>query len=174
MNLRTTTIALLFAAAFAADIEQVEIVQDPPTGGKQVLTVRMRPGKTQTMDRVAFECVYRQEYKWRQPGTTNVETRVNEPEFFTYRQKDVKLVEDLDCYISFRVPMGLKVLQGIYGDTTFATNALITVSKIKISGLDAQNATVWRFETEAQGVHTPVMEEVAHEQPAESPVPAQP
>jgi hypothetical protein len=142
----------------AADIAEVEITSDPPEGGQQIFTVRLRPGKTQTMDKVLFECTLHQEFTAAAPGSTNIEKRVIESSVFSYRRRDVKLTEDLDCFISFRVPVSLARIKEIFGDTAYETKAPITVSKMHISGLDKADTCLWRFETEARGQRAPEME----------------
>lgn len=146
------------AAAQAADIAEVEITADPPAEGHQIYTVRLRPGKTQTLDKVLFECTLRQEFLGAAPGSTNVEKRVIESSVFSYRRREVKLVEDLDCFISFRVPVALARIQEIFGDSAYAPRHPITVSKMRISGLDTADTCIWRFETEARGQRVPEME----------------
>ena len=141
---------LIGGTCLGGAIEEVEITPDPPFDGQQVFTVRLRPATTQICDKIVFDCFLRQEFNWE---LTNQERRVKANEaMFTYRRKDVKLVEDLDYYISFRVPVSMDKLINIYGVTAFRTNAPVSVTRMRISGIVGHD-TVWSFETEAKGLH---------------------
>jgi hypothetical protein len=141
---------LAAAVALADGVREVEVVCDPPDNGQRIYTVRLRPARPHTCSKLVFDCTLRQEFPWEvQPGRMGVKT--NEPAVFTYRRKDVKMVEDLDCFVSFRVPVSIPRLQEIYGLTAFHTNFPVAVSRIKVTGFENDQPS-WTFETEARGV----------------------
>jgi hypothetical protein len=139
------------ALVFAEGVSEIEITPDPPENGKQIFTVRLRPDVTRTYEKIVFECVYQQQFAW---DSTNEATRVrvHEPEVFTYPRKDVKLVDDLDHFISFRVPIGMDKLIAIYGLTAFKTNVPVRVARMRITAI-ADRAPAWSHEVEAKGLH---------------------
>ena len=154
--------------ARAGELREIEITPDPPDPrGLQIYTLRLRPDANEECDKIVFECMYHQEFPW---DMTNETTRIRviEPAFFTYQRKDVKLVEDLDYYVSFRVPVGMPLLQEKYGATTFNTNFPVTVSRIKLKAT-AKGKTIWCYEVAAQGLH-----DVANEAGTELPKEAKP
>ena len=162
------TLAWLVTVALwgqAGPVREIESTPDPVGNGQQVYTVRIKPGETRTYDLVTFACAYRQEFV-RQTAAAAGSKTVNEPAAFTYRRKNVRLVDDLDTYISFRVPMGIRQLQDIYGRTTFHTNALIAISHITITAFVSEHEA-WSFDVAASGLH-------AFEEAAPPHVPAKP
>ena len=137
----------------AGPLTEVEITPDPVRDGQQTFDVRLTPGETRTYDKLTFDCVLHQEF----PKTTTDQrsgTQIHEPAVFTYRRRDVKMVEELDVHISFQIPISLERLTEIYGATTFNTNYPVTVSRMTISAAQ-KNDTVWSFEFKAGGVFTP-------------------
>ena len=126
-------------------VRQVWISVDPPRNGQQVLTVRMAPSVTSDYEMLLFRCSLHQEFAWR--GTDGKETiRKIDPATFEYRERDVKMVQDLDKYVSFRVPVDLDELRRAYGRTTFATNAPVTISRVKVTAMAGGN-DAWSFES---------------------------
>jgi len=142
---------LLSSSAHAEWIREIEITSDPEVDGKKIFTVRFMPKKTFKYDRILFDCVYRQELPWENARGKKY-TKVYEPVSFTYRHSDVKLVNDLDHYSSFRVPIGLKRLQAIYGPKLFNKVRPITIARMKISGI-SKGKTIWSYELAAKGKH---------------------
>ena len=142
---------LIAVVCLAGGVREVEISYDPPARGQQIYTVRLRPDLTCSYDKILFECVLHQEFQW---AVTNEQKRIkiHEPAIFTFRRPDVKLVDDLDCFISFRVPVALEKLKEIYGLTAFRTNVPVTVSRMKISGI-VSNQPLWVIDTPAAGFH---------------------
>ncbi len=135
----------------AGPINEIEITPDPLKNGQQVFTFRFNSGETLTYAKITFDCTYRQSF----PSQTSDQpsgTKVIEPAVFTYRAKDVKMVENLDCHVSFRVPMDIHKLQEIYGDHTFNTNYPAIVSKIKVTALK-QETVLWSFDLTPEGLH---------------------
>lgn len=149
-------IGILTCLAFkclAGPLTEVEITPDPVQNGSQILTFRMTPGETRTYDVLVFDCVYHQEFVPKTSDRTD-QKKVHEPQAFTVRRRDVKMVEDLDVNISFRVPVDLDRLKEIYGPTAFDPEHPVTISRVKISAM-VSGVVVWWYEFEAKGVHRP-------------------
>jgi len=137
----------------AGPLSEVEITPDPVQNGSQIFTFRMTPGETKTYDLLIFDCIYHQEFV---PKTSDQVTRkkVHEPEVFTVRRRDVKMIEELDVNISFRVPVDMAKLIEIYGSTAFDPKYPVTVSRIKISAVNG-GVVVWWYEFESKGLFKP-------------------
>ena len=149
--LATALSALAFAANAGQWLDEVEITLDPPDGGQQIVNVRLAPSSTVEYEQLRFECVYRQELKWRDDrGRESV--KVVEPVTFTYRRPDVKLVQELDFYCSFRAPSGLQKLVETYGKGVFGPDAPVVIDRLRISGIK-DGKTLWREELKTDGVH---------------------
>jgi hypothetical protein len=161
---------LAAGVSLAEPIREAELTCEPPVGDKQIFTIRLRPGMNQECDALVFDCYYRQVFLWEM---TNEPTalRVHEPEFFTYKRKNVKLVEDLDRYISFWVPAGMETLRTIYGDTAFKTNCPVSVGHIVISAI-VTNTTLWTLDLGTNGVQK--FDAPASNAPASRPVGSSP
>lgn len=146
-------IAVCAAACQAGPLTEVEITPDPVQNGSQIFTLRMTPGETRDYEALVFDCVYHQEFV---PRTSEPSARkkVYEPEVFTVRRRDVKMVEELDVNISFRVPMDLAKLKEMYGDKVFDPAYPVTISRIKVSALKS-GVVVWWYEFDAHGLHHP-------------------
>lgn len=146
-------VAMAALGCQAGPLTEVEITPDPVQNGSQIFTVRMTPGETRTYELLTFDCIYHQEFI---PRTSDPKTqkKVHEPEVFTVRRKDVKMVEELDVNISFRVPLDLAKLQEMYGLNAFNPEHPITVSRMRISAIKS-GVVVWWYEFEADGLHKP-------------------
>jgi hypothetical protein len=142
----------LAIAACAGPVREIEVTSDPEENGQQVFTVRLKPGETRAYDALTFACAYHQEFV-RQTTDAEGTKGANEPAVFTYRRKDVRLVDDLDTHVSFRVPVGLKKLQDMYGETAFHPTAPITIARITITASPATGKG-WRCTVPATGLHT--------------------
>lgn len=138
-------------ACHAGPLSEVEITQDPVQNGSQITTVRMTPGETRLLDTLVFDCVYHQDFVSRtsdqSPSWVN-----HEPAVFTVRRKEVKLVEELDVNVSFRVPVAMERLVEMYGPTAFKAGTPVTVSRIRISAL-VKGVVLWRYEFDAKGLY---------------------
>lgn len=143
---------LCLTGALADPVREIEITATPPRDGQLIMDVRLTPGQTAHYDKMTFDCVLRQEFP-SEATHGNREKAVHEPASFTYRRKDVKMVEDLDTHISFKVPVGIDRLVEMYGLTTFNTNFPVTVSRVVISA--ASKAFSWSYDIPASGVHKP-------------------
>lgn len=144
--------AFLFAAGAAAagGIKLVEVKSDPPLpSGRQIWSFRMTPSETRTYDLIVFECVLRQEYE-KKGSDGKTRRMVVEPATFVYREKNVKMVEDLDRHISFWVPLGREEIQEAYGKL-FQTNAPVTIARFRITAV-AEGQNAWTVDAPTSGV----------------------
>lgn len=137
--------------AVAGPVREIEITPDPPDGGQQIFNIRFTPGETRVYDRIVFDCVYHQEYVSQATDSAGSKL-VNEQYSFTYRAKDIKLVDDLDKNIAFRVPIGLARMKEMFGLTAFTTNAPITIAQIRITAFTAEGQA-WTYKLPASGLH---------------------
>lgn len=145
--LATTVLGTLHAGP----VSEIEVTPDPVKNGQQIFTVKFVPSQTYTYDKLVFDCTYRQEF----PNPSSHQptgTKVIEPAVFTYRTRDVKMVDSLDCNISFRVPIEVNKLLEIYGPHSFNTNYPAVVSKIKVTASDREVA-LWSYELKPGGLH---------------------
>jgi hypothetical protein len=145
------TLALMASLCLGDGVKEVEISPDPSDGDQQLFTVRLRPGMTKDCDRVEFECVLHQEFSW---AITNeaARTKIHEPAVFVYKRPNGRLVGDLGCFTSLRVPVGLARLQEVYGLTAVQKGVPVSVSRMRISAV-AGDARLWTVDVEAKGVH---------------------
>lgn len=121
-----------------------EIAIDPPEKEQQVVSVRLTPGVTRAYTQLRFECVYHQEYDWTNSVGT-VQRRVNEPVRFAYERDNVKLTDDLDAYVSFKMPIGIELLRSRFGTTAFRPDVPVTVARIRVEAKDGE-AIVWAYD----------------------------
>ena len=150
---RGAGLGLLIAAlsAEAAGVRVVEIRSDPPApSGKQVWSFRMTPSQTRDYDQLVFECVLRQEYDKR-GSDGSVRRVVTEPATFVYREKNVRMVAELDKHISFWVPLGKEHIQQAYGKL-FNPNVPVTIARFRITAFE-KGKEVWTIEVPTSGVH---------------------
>ncbi len=143
---------LLRQAVSAEPVREVEITSTPLDKGQQILNIRFTPGLTVQYEKITIDCVLHQEF----PSEATHKAggiKIHEPATFTYRRKDVRMVEDLDTHISFRVPTGMDRLMEMYGPTAFNTNFPVCVSRVIISA--SSTSTTWSCELPASGTHKP-------------------
>ena len=155
MSRFTLMLAALFCLVGHAPgdwIREVEIASEPARNGQKDFTVRILPARTHRCETLVFECVYHQEFPWvNARGKEYV--KIHEPVRFAYRRKGVKFVNDLDKYVSFRVPVSLARLQTMYGDKVFNAEHPVTVARMKISVLAGEDEVAWSRELPAEGKH---------------------
>ena len=140
----------LIRSACADPVSGIEVTPDPLKNGCQIFTIRFIPAETRTYEKLIFDCTYRQEYpnlSSHQPGAS----KVVEPAAFSYRIRDVKMVDSLDCNISFRIPIDVQKLQEIYGEHLFNTNYPAVVSKIKVTAYEKETA-LWSYQLKPEGL----------------------
>jgi len=119
----------------------------------QDYTIRLKPQESATYDDIVFECVLHQEFPWKN-ADGEAYTKTNEPAFFTYKRHAVKLVADLDHYISFKIPYGVDHLKQMYGDKLFNADAPVIVSAIRIFGVNG-GKRVWKMQVSPTGLCVP-------------------
>ena len=149
LGLLALCLALPAALAASSWFKEIQVSSEPEVEGKKDFTVRLRPNQTHSCEAIEFECMYHQEFPW-QDERGKTYTKIHEPASFVYRRKDVSMTDDLDRYVSFKVPMRRADLEEKYGPKTFHTNYPITVSQIKISGL-VEGKPIWIYEVPAEG-----------------------
>ncbi len=115
---------------------------DQPERGRQTVTVRMIPSATRTYDELLFEAVLGQRFMFKRADGSR-KMRTFKPATFTYRDKNVRLVEDLEKYISFRVPVGQDEAKKAFGVKTFRDGVVIEILEIKIEA-KFEGSTLWR------------------------------
>lgn len=143
-------VLLLIGGAPASDwIRMVEVTSEPEANGQKDYTIRFAPRKTQLCDKVVFECVYHQEFPWEDVWGKKY-TKMHEPVPFTYQRAKVKFVNDLDEYVSFRIPVSMERLKEKYGPKVFNKDYPVTVDRIEISGM-VKGETIWSFSVPAKG-----------------------
>lgn len=136
--------------ACAGPVSEIEVTPDPLKNGSQIFTIRFIPAETRTYEKLNFDCTYRQEY----PNLSSHQptgNKVVEPAAFSYRIRDVKMVDSLDCNISFRVPVDVQKLQEIYGEHLFNTNYPAVVSKIKVTAYEKETV-LWSYDLKPEGL----------------------
>jgi len=121
-----------------------EVTTDPPEKAQQVVSLRLTPGVTRSYDKLRFECVYRQEYDWT-GSDGRKQQRINEPVNFVYERDNIKLTDDLDTHVSFKIPIGIELLRSRFGSTTFRPDVPVTVARILITAF-VEGEAVWTYE----------------------------
>jgi hypothetical protein len=143
-------------------IRVVDISVAPGPDGQDEYSIKITPDKTQRYDELVFECVYHQEFPWVNAKGQKYQ-KIHEPVSFAYRRPNVDLVNELDAYIEFRVPMKPDTLKLKYGEKVFNPDHPITVSRLRISGI-ILTKPLWVIELPPKGKH--IVVEVLAEQAA--------
>ena len=128
-------VALLLAVRVCSGgfFSEIEVLSDPEVNGQKDYTVRFHPVESHTCDEVVFECIYAQEIPWTEAdGKKSV--KIHEPVRFAYRRAGAKFVNDLDHYISFRVPVAFSRLERMYGEGVFKAEYPVVIRRMRISG----------------------------------------
>jgi len=140
-------ITLLFALPSSGGdlpIKQFDVTLDPPIDGEQIVTIRMTPELSETYDKLVFDNYLSQQTMISlSDGTRRLKTI--EPVFFTHRERNVKLVDGLDRYISYRVPVGGDRLKQAFGAKVFKPAIPVHISRVKIKAIK-DGSTVWKKE----------------------------
>ncbi len=155
--------ATLLTAQDTNWVRIIDIAVEPGPASQDEYTVRLTPNRTQRYDELQFECVYHQEFPWVDVRGRKYQ-KILEPVSFLFRRSNIELVNDLDAYVSFRVPMGQEVLRKKYGEHVFNPDYPITVSRLKIRGI-VEAKPLWVIELPPTGKH--VVAEVLRRQAAE-------
>jgi hypothetical protein len=141
--------AVVVSAASAGFVREIEVKMEPEQDGQRDVTVRIMPDVTREYDRLVIECVYHQEFPWEDVTGKKI-TKIHEPVFFTYARPAVKLVNDLDAYVSFRLPVSLNRLQQTYGPKVFNAAYPITVPRLRIAA-ESGGKAVWSYTVPSEG-----------------------
>lgn len=151
MRLSCFFLFLTFASiAHAHPFSEVEVTPDPVKNGHQIFTFRFTPTETYSYEKIVFGCTYHQEFP-SQSSHHPTGNKIVEPGVFSYRARDVKMVDSLDCNISFRVPMDIKKLIETYGEHSFKTNYPAIISKIKVTAFEKETV-LWSYELKPEGL----------------------
>lgn len=135
--------ALLPSLAPGANwVREIEITMDPEEFGQHVFSFRFTPDRTVTYAAMEFEFFYRQKFPWEDVHGRKY-TKTHEPVTFIYRRPKVELVNDLDGYVNFRVPISMARLVRKYGKTTFNRDYPITVNRIRLTAMLNGSNTAW-------------------------------
>jgi hypothetical protein len=127
---------------------EVQVSSEPELNGKKDYTVKFAPQKTHDCERIVFECVYHQEFPWEDVRGKKY-TKVSEPVVFTYRRLDVKFVNELDNYLSFKVPVSLPLLEEAYGPRVFNKQHPVSIPRIRIAAY-VQDKPIWAYELKTE------------------------
>lgn len=146
-------LALPLAACGEDYLVEIEIAPEEEAYGQKDYTVRLLPGKTHRCKVITFGCVLQQKFPWEDTRGRKY-IKVHEPMTYVYRERDVKLVHDLDRYISFRAPIGLDRLKRMYGEKTFNPDHPVVVSRIKMTATGEDGAELWSYELEPKGTYS--------------------
>jgi len=144
-------IVSLPAAGFSQWFKEIEIKSDPEAKGQKDYTVKFSPEKTHDCEKIVFECAYHQEFPWEDYRGRKY-TKIHEPVAFTYRRLDVKFVNELDNYVSFRVPINLALLEEAYGPRVFNKGYPVAIPRMRITGF-ADGKKIWSYELKTDAKH---------------------
>ncbi len=125
------TLVCIAATAAPYKILELNIVREEEGTGKTIFTVHMLPGETKKFDKIEYIVVYHQDFPF-EDSRGNKYHKIHEPAKFKYTRRDVKLVEDLDNYVNFRVPTSRERLRIIYGQFAFHAKYPITEPRMII------------------------------------------
>ena len=145
-----TGLALFACCLLAAATSQagwfraIQVTVEDAVKGKRDFSVRFHPAKTHVCERVEIECIYHQEFPWENVRGKKY-IKIHEPVTFEYRRRGVKMVNDLDEYISFRAPYGLDALTRKYGPKVFNDDYPVTVDRLRVTGY-AKGEEIWSYE----------------------------
>lgn len=130
--------SLLMALDIVADvskIKELDITREDEDTGKSIFSVHILPGETKKFDKIEYILTYHQEFPFEDSRGGKYQ-KIHDPAEFKYTRAKVKLVEDLDHYVNFRVPVSRDRLKIIYGILTFHPKYPITIPEIKIQAFD--------------------------------------
>lgn len=148
--MRMVVVVTLFcalAAVASADpykILELDIAREDEGTGKTIFTVHMLPGQTEKFDKIEYIVVYHQDFPF-EDSRGNKYHKIHEPAKFKYTRRDIKLVEDLDNYVNFRVPTSRERLIILYGKFAFHSKYPITEPRIIIRAYD-NGEVAWEHE----------------------------
>lgn len=153
--MRLVLASLLIASfALAQPVREAEVTPDPPGDRKQVYTVRFAPGETITYDYLEFTCRLAQPVPLPGPDGRPVIKQHVLPHPHVHRERNVKMVKDLDCYVSFWVPRGVEELRDRFGISVVKTNAAAVLTDLKLTAVQGGRPT-WKLDLPTNGVVRP-------------------
>jgi hypothetical protein len=149
---RNVVRSLLFLFGFVAvaamaidDLREAEMTVEPePEIGKAIYTFRFLPAKTQVVEKLVFECVYRQKFMVENSRGEKFE-KIHEPEVFKYERKQEKFVDELDLYLNFRIPISRERIVQAFGKNIFNEQAEIVVDRVRVTATVA-GKKAWQME----------------------------
>ena len=143
-KIAAVALLLLSHGAMAEDwFQLIQVTSEETAANKMDYTVRFTPARNHHCDKIVFECVYHQKFPWENVRGKKY-IKVHEPVNFEYIRRDVKMVHDLDEYISFRTPYGLETLSKVYGPKFFNKDFPVTVDRIIMTGFSG-GAEIWTY-----------------------------
>jgi hypothetical protein len=134
----------LMALTISADvskIQELEVYREDEDTGKSIFTIHILPGETRKFDKIEYEITYHQAFLF-EDSRGRKYNKIHDPAVFKYARKKVKLVEALDHYVNFRIPISRERLKVIYGKLAFHPKHPITIPTIKIKAYD-DDELVW-------------------------------
>lgn len=131
----------LTSHAGLSKIQELEVTREDEGTGKSIFTTHMLPGETRKFDKIDYILTYHQQFPF-EDSRGRKYVKIHNPAEFKYSRKKVKLVEDLDHFVNFRVPVSRERLKIIYGKLTFHPKFPITIPNIKIQAYD-DGELVW-------------------------------
>ena len=144
---------LLAAAALAQPVREAEVTPDPPGEQKQIYTVRFAPGETATYDSLEFECRLEQPVPLPEADGRTVTVQHAIPHPHVHRERNVRMVKDLDCYVSFWVPVGVEELRSRFG-LVVKTNAPAHLAQLKVTAV-RDGRPAWTMDLPTNGIARP-------------------
>jgi hypothetical protein len=156
-NIKTYTLILFLITAISSlvaddiNILELKVTREDEDTGKSIFTIRTLPGKTVVYDKIDYKITYHQEFDF-EDSRGNKYHKIHEPAVFKYSAKNVKMVEDLDNYINFRVPVSRERLKVIYGTLTFHPKYPISIPQIEITAF-FKKKLVWKYTVKVNEIY---------------------
>lgn len=146
--------ACIALAAAAQSVREAEVTPDPPGEQKQIYTVRFAPEVTANYDFLEFECRLEQPVPMPDGKGGTYIKRHALPHAHLHRERNVRMVKDLDCYVSFWVPRGVDELRERFGIAVVKTNAPAELVGIKLTAVQG-GKPAWKMDLPTNGVVRP-------------------
>ena len=130
-------------SAYAGEwLQTVELKAAPEKDGEIEFTVRFTPSKTVQYSLIEFTSVYQQTFPFKD-SLGRKRNKTIEPVKYSYKRRNIKLVDDLDSYVIFRTPINVAKLNDTYGAKTFVENAPVKVDRILMTAY-TNDVQVWQ------------------------------
>jgi hypothetical protein len=147
-----TADAVIVPETDLSKIKELDVTREDEETGKSIFTIHILPGKTQKLDKIEYEIDYHQDFPFEDSRGRKYH-KIHEPAVFKYSLKQEKMVEDLDHYVNFRVPVGREQLELIYGTLAFHPQHPITIPRITIKAYN-DDKIVWQHTVEINRSYT--------------------